>query len=127
MNPTAKTFSGYFAGYNDFGGGQIFLNRLHNYDLKVLNGGWAYSLCAVKRRIDMSVFHTLRVKSAGGRHLVYLDGWLACSVIDRTYGVGRIAMAAYFPSPSTPRAFDIDSIMIDPNETVPPPQGSRSE
>ena len=36
-------------------------------------------------------------------------------------------MAAYFPSPSTPRAFDIDNIMIDPNETVPPPQGSRSE
>ena len=127
LNPTAKTFSGYFAGYNDFGGSQIFLNRLHNYDLKVLNGAWAYSLCAVKRRIDMSVFHTLRVKSAGGRHLVYLEGWLACSVLDRTYGVGRIAMAAYFPSPSTPRAFDIDSIMIDPNETVPPPQGSRSE
>ena len=29
LNPTTKTFSGYFAGYNDFGGGQVFINRLH--------------------------------------------------------------------------------------------------
>jgi subtilisin family serine protease len=121
LHPTAKIFSGYFAGYNTFGGGQVFLNRLHGYDLKVLNGGFAHSLCTKPVRLGSNSMNTLRVVSTGGIHRVYFNGVLACNVLDQTYGVGRVALASYLPDPASGHWFEVDSVLIDPNETVPPP------
>jgi hypothetical protein len=46
---------------------------------------------------------------------------LACNVLDQTYGVGRVALASYLPDPASGHWFEVDSVLIDPNETVPPP------
>lgn len=120
LHPTEKFFSGYFAGYNSRNGGEVFLNRLHAYDLKVLNGGWAHQLCTKPtRRFDPAGVNTLKVVSRGGVHLVYLNGILMCNVRDQTFGIGRVAIAGYFPNPSRGHSFEVFDVSVTPHELTP--------
>ena len=120
LNQTDKIFSGYFAGYNGYNGGQVFLNRLHGYDLKVLNGGWAHVLCLVTPDFDPAGFNTLKVISRAGHHRVIFNRVEVCNVTDTTFGVGRIAVAGYFPNPSAGHGFRVEQVSIIPAEVVPP-------
>jgi subtilisin family serine protease len=121
LNSTAKRFSGYFAGFNKLNGGQVFLNRLHNFDLNTLYGGWAFSLCAQQMPINLSGFNTLKVVTSGGVHRVSLNGVEACNVTDQTYGIGgNVAFAGFLPDPVAGGTFELDWIKVIPNEIGPP-------
>ena len=117
LHPTAKTFTGYFVGYNQFNGGQVFMNRLHNYNLNALNGGWAHVLCLKEGYAhNVNDFNTLRVISRGGVHRVIFNGVEVCNVTDQTFGVGRVAVATYLPDPARGNSFDVDWVTIEPKE-----------
>ena len=120
LNQQGKIFSGYFAGFNGYNGDTVFLNRLHGFNLNASYGGWAHVLCEVHPDFNPAGFNTLKVISEAGHHRVIFNGAEVCNVSDTTFGVGRVAIASYFPDTSTGHAFQVDRVSIVPNEVVPP-------
>jgi subtilisin family serine protease len=114
INPESKTVSGYFAAYNrGGGGGQVFLNRLTNYNFAT-QAGFFQNLCIVNGHpIQVNQRNQMRVISRGGRHRVIVNGVEACNITDHAYGTGRVTIGSYLTDPKG-HLFSIDRVTINP-------------
>jgi hypothetical protein len=113
IDPVGRTVSGYFAAYNTFQGGQVFLSRLTGYNL-LTQAGLPQILCVKEHQaaVQPNGTNALRVISRAGRHRVFMNGVLMCDVTDFAYGAGRVAVAAYFSPSNGRQAFTVNRIGI---------------
>jgi hypothetical protein len=120
LHPTAKTFSGYFFGFNKLNGGNVFITRLHGFELDATYGGWATVICNQNIPINLNRFNTLRVESRGGAHRAFFNGAEVCNVTDHTFGTGSVALASYIPEGASGDVFQVNRVMVIPKEIRPP-------
>ncbi|MCI0597972.1 MAG: S8 family serine peptidase [Beijerinckiaceae bacterium] len=124
LSAANNTIHGYMAAINRDLPGDDHPYNVALYRLDGLNmatgAGASKLLCnADLDSIASGTYYTLQVASAGGVHRVFLDGVLRCTATDRSYGTGRTGLITFIGSPSAGNAFDADSFVVDPNETVP--------
>ncbi|MCI0467543.1 MAG: S8/S53 family peptidase [Beijerinckiaceae bacterium] len=124
LSAANNTIHGYMAVINRDLPGNDHPNNVALYRLDGLNlatgAGASKLLCnADLDTIASGTFYTLRVVSAGGAHRVFLDDVLRCQAVDYSYGTGRAGLITFIGSPAAGNAFEADSFILDPNETVP--------
>lgn len=111
---TGAFVGGYFAGFNP--PNSIVLLRLDGYNLQNDSGLFKQFPCA-NRAVNVNNYNIVTVQSRGGLHKLFINGTLACSATDYTYGTGRLGVAT-FVNPTT-TFFGADYFTIDPVESVP--------
>lgn len=124
LSATNKTMHGYMAAINrdvsGFNQKNVVLWRFDGVNMQT-GAGNATNLCAVElNTIATNVYYTLKVVSRGGLHKFYVNNVLKCTATDYTYGTGRAGLITFFDA-TTPagNAFQADTFVIDPTETVP--------
>lgn len=132
VSTTNKTMHGYMVAINrdlldDDHLTNVVLWRFDGVNLQT-GGGSATLLCnADLDGITSNVYYTLKAVSSGGVHQVYVNNVLRCTATDFAYGTGRAGLITYVSSPSAGNAFEADSFVVDPNETVPPASSPAAE
>jgi subtilisin family serine protease len=119
---TGFIVGGYLAGFNP--PNSIVFLRLDGYNLQTDSGLFKQFPCA-NRAVDVNNYNTLTVQSRGGVHKLLINGTLACTVTDHTYGTGRLGVAT-FVNPTT-TFFGADFFNINPVEAVPSPAPEDDE
>ena len=115
VHAQTKTISGYWFGYNSFGGGQAFILRLDGVNFG--SGTGSAPLLCLKDNVSVNVGgnNTLKVVSNGPVHKFLLNGKSVCSATDPTYLAGSVGQLVAIPRPlEGKQSFQVSKVVLKP-------------
>lgn len=111
--------TGLWFAYNKIYGGQAVIWRVIGLNGGTNTGGSEVLLCK-KDGVSIRVggFNNLKIVSRNGSHQFSINGTIVCSVTDRTFETGNVAMMMANPGNNRGHRFDVDSVAVQQLSTA---------